>query len=107
MYGRFKTKMIDLKLYLTPSQLSKLMPTSRKTENFSFAPIQTVTIMVTRLRCITGQGEAKRASFHQVLVREEALKVLPSTQNKKLFNRHPPQTLLIPRRRTLPNHLPL
>jgi len=107
MYGRSETKMIDLKPHLAPSQLSKLMPISRKTENFSFAPIQTVTVVVTQLRCVTGQGEAKRASFHQVLVREEALKVLPSTQNKELFNRHPPQTLLIPRRRTLPNHLPL
>ena len=89
MYGGSETKMIDLKPHLAPSQLSKLMPTLRKTENFSFVPIQTVTAVVTRLRYVIGQGEAKRASFYQVLVREEALKVLPLTQNKKLFNRHP------------------
>ena len=89
MYGGSEIKIVDLKPHLTPFQLSKLMPTSKKTENFSFAPIQTVTIVVTRLRCVTGQREAKRASFHQVLVREETLKILPSTQNKKLFNKHP------------------
>jgi len=63
--------------------------------------------VVIQLRYVTGQGETKRASFHQVLVREEILKVLLSTQNKELFNRYPPQTLLILRRRTLPNYLPL
>ena len=39
MYGGSETKMINLKPHLAPSQLSKLIPTSRKTENFSFAPI--------------------------------------------------------------------
>ena len=73
MYGGFETKMIDLKPHLAPSQLSKLMPISRKTENFSFVPIQTVTIVVTRLRCVTGQGEGRKANFPLVLDKGEAL----------------------------------
>jgi len=47
MYGGSEIKIVDLKPHLTPFQLSKLMPTSKKTENFSFAPIQTVTAVVT------------------------------------------------------------
>ena len=61
-------------------------------------PTQTVIIIGTQLRCVTGQVEERRASFHLVLVKEEALKVLLLIQNKEHSNKYLLQILL---RRTL------